>query len=1823
MRKIKFLLSTLVLLMVAALPVNAVSWTVAGSSAALNGTSDWAVENTDNDMTSGDGTNFTLVVTDCTLETETTYKFKVVKDHAWDESYPGSGDYVFTVPETAVYTVEYSFNADSKDVGVNFTKTGEAGAIVHTYTIAGDAALMGSDWITTDASHDMTTTDNTNYTLTLSNKYLATGTYYYKVVQDHAWGVSFPPSNAQLVVSHNGYYNVVFTFNANSKAVNATANPVPYIVDFNTAIITSDHAFQVASNWRHIVDTYEDYWGDPSYPSYSYNATAGVDGGGALSCGTNQKSNSIYDLLVTPVVKGTVTIAAKQTASYYTPLLEFYKIIDNGDGTYSRGDKIDVDVSAINNTDYVTITIPVDEAGERIGIRSSYVWLDNFTAEEAIVAPEPKITIASATPSATTGTIYWEQQANGKVLVSYTVTVTNTGEVDLTPGMDGYSVSIINRSTGDVYATTAVPQDLAIGATSDPFVVSAEVETSLWPNSYTYINMDLKENLFGSTVQRAQSHYKAYEPKFVFRTAGSSSTSNLSSAEAWGTITESTTKNYEIFNNGTAPLTINSIEVPEGFYGSSPSVLERTDEYNADGAVWYAWTWNDGEEGTWVPEAEGKFTGLRQKVNFIRMAPAAAGAPDWSKEWNRTGDLAVELGKTYVIDSWGDTYEEKHYVNGHWAAAVVAKGETKAINITNDASVTGTFAGDLVIKHLDKDAVEQTYTLGFSTTVIGLNTWTADFNNTTSTVVYPAGSIAEAGIDKDYQYISSGNYNNWLIGRNTDSYATGNNKFITPKLHATAGEKLAFDVKAGYSGTDAYFVKVYVSTDRKTWGDPVETYVNSNTGSSFTTKTITFAEEGDYYVAFALYGTGSGIDNLVGLEKVDVAHDLYIKSVNWPDASIKSGTAQTKPTVSVIPLTTEAAGNYTVKYIYGENEVEIASKALTASATSTTDFSASFTPVVANTTTFPGTKVVFDFGGGVTFETDPFDLTVTNEPIFHFLKTLPSSKWYEPTDYTTPITFGKTNNADTQTFYVYNWGSAQLTVKSISVPEGFTVTPTEQFNVAAFDENNLSASSQAVTITFSAASPGTYSGTMVITYENDQTFEIAVSGTKLDPNKWYANFGTEDGQWPAGSTYQNNVSTSNIGTYSAPDYAITSSSSTNNLFVTPKLAATAGEKLMFDAKLYSSYYGAQTEGKVVVYAAATREEVLNTEEGTTRVQLFSVSGEDAENPMTTDFQTFQVPAIEGDNYYAFEISGRPYVDEIYGLAPVAVEHDWMVASSNIPADAMQNVASEASVNVLNLGLADEAADSYEVNLYIGGEKTATAATTPALAMNHKLTDAGTQVTVPMQSPKAGTFPVYIEVKAGAYSVVTDPVNVTFAEETPSTDGIQVGTKTGTTSNSSNSTIVDWYNADGSGTAYTDVVYSAAKLAAAGIKAGDKITTISFKHTNSAKSIKANVTSWVALSTSESFSAGSPDKASMQEIAIYDGSTVAFPANFEMVLNLTTPIVYDGTSDIRIYTETVRQGSQQYLSVTTDVDEDIAIYYNSTSTTRKAPLAYFKLAVEPKTYSGTVKDNNSNPIENATVTLVSTDLDNIQYSGITNAAGEFSINVVQNTREYNATATAYGYNNGTQTNISFDNNVANDFVLTYDENVSVTVTSAEWATITTPATYAVSFDEKTEVYIATAEEGNSIKLTKIDDAPAMTPIVIHATADTYTMTKIASATSDVSANILESAKGTEVGDGNGNYYVLGILQSSGVVGFGKLASGVTLAKGKAYIPGTALANISDFLPFVIGDEDETTTINAVDAAGMDDNTPVYNLAGQKVGKDYKGVVIVNGRKVVRK
>lgn len=1514
----------------------------------------------------------------------------------------------------------------------------------------------------------------------------------------------------------------------------------PYTVDFNTEISTSSHDFAVAPKWKHIVQD-----NDGSYVNYKWDAAYGVNGTGGLLVYSQKVGSSswdmatVYDLLVTPKVSGTIRLKVKAHENAGSSTKAFVQLW-SVNGTATEKDtqlkEFQTEIPGYNTGtgDWVELTYDVTEA-QRIGIRAQYVYIDDFIADAIDTTPEAALVVSSVMNSdgqtGTQGTNpVFEQQSDGNMKVVLKVTLSNTGDVDFVAGTtENYTLTVAQAQYGDkTYyddASIAIPEDLAAGE-SKTFDVEFTVP---YISGYRY--WYVRENVTGTTSNSNRyATSVAYESKFVLRVAESGSTSDLTTAQDYGLVSSATPRSFEIYNDGTAPLTIKSITLPTGFTSDNLPVIP------VDGLV------------------------------------------------------------------------------------LAKKTATAAFNVTLPVDVTGDVAGNLVIKYLKAgDTEESTKSLAFSGTVLAEGTWFADFtgdkNNSTSGV-YPEGSVVTSSTTLQFGSTGSyGSYDHYL-----KSYTSSAGTLVMPKLTATAGAQLKYDAVKYQSGS-SYYLKVYVSTDRKTWGEPVSTINNSDleTTNQRYTQTLTFDEAGDYYVAFELLGVG--LDNVIGLTKTAVAHDLYFKETNLV-AEAQTG-KEIKPNVKVIPLTAEAADGYTVKYyVDGVAVAEGTAEAMDVSATSGKTFTISYTPDDAVTTEHD-TYIEFEFTDNTKIASEHQTLKVTNEPKFLFVTASTVVSQYT-TNLTTAQAFGRVNVAtESKSFKIYNQGSAPLNVTSIVAPEGFSVNKTEAFTVAAGENEDI-------VVTFSAATPGEYAGNLVVNYTQDgaQPYELAFSGTMLDQTKWYANFNnpTEDAVvWPAGSVYQSKVSASRSN-YSAPyDYYITSSSTTgDNMFITPKLSGNAGDKFQFDAIAYnSSWYSSNLK----VYLAETREALLAGGEEPVLV----IANSDLSK---TEYKTFEVtlPAT-GEYYVGVAMFDSPKVDEFYGLSPVAIAHDWQIASSNIPTEAMQNVATEASVNVRNLGIADEAEGSYEVNLYIGGEKAASAETTPALAMNHKLTDAGTQVTVPIYTLKTGTFPVYIEVKAGDYSVTTDPVDVTFAEEFAESN-LTMSTGTASTTNLLH---LNWNNSE------TVSLYSATVLSDMGLKEGDKISSITYKGYNTgSKNYSTTLNVWYEFTdetTQSQPAAGKYDTSEMTNVlnttrswASVEGTSSNY---VELItINFKTPIVYTAGKSLRMV---VCSEGSQYQSGTYFVPSTVSgtatSYYNRNddATTFKntqnwtantnLPAIYIGVVAEPKTYSGTVMDDSGNTIENATVSLVSTDGKNVQYSAITDKNGAYSINVVQSTRKYNATVSAYGYDDATDNNITFADNVAKNFELTSKAEVSVTVTLAEWATITTPATYAVSFDEDTEVYIATAEEGNSIKLTKIDDAPAMTPVVIHATAGagTYTMTKKDFATSDVSANILKSAKGTEVGDGNGNYYVLG-MQNAGV-GFGPLANGVTLAKGKAYLVPTSP---SGFLTFVIGDEDETTSINSIDNGELGiDNSDYYNLSGQKVGKDYKGVVIVNGKKVIRK
>ena len=183
--------------------------------------------------------------------------------------------------------------------------------------------------------------------------------------------------------------------------------------------------------------------------------------------------------------------------------------------------------------------------------------------------------------------------------------------------------------------------------------------------------------------------------------------------------------------------------------------------------------------------------------------------------------------------------------------------------------------------------------------------------------------------------------------------------------------------------------------------------------------------------------------------------------------------------------------------------------------------------------------------------------------------------------------------------------------------------------------------------------------------------------------------------------------------------------------------------------------------------------------------------------------------------------------------------------------------------------------------------------------------------------------------------------------------------------------------------------------------------------------------------------------------------------------------------------------------------------------------------------------------------------------------------------------------------------------------SATISSAEYATFCN-STYALDFST-TGITVYTAEDkATSVRLNEITSGqvPANTPVVLYkegADGTAINVPVIASADAVVS-NDLRVSTGTDVP----NMFVL--AKKNGVVGFYKWAGTTDLSAGKVYLLSQT-SGARDFLGF----EETTTGINAIDNGQftIDNNAPMYNLAGQRVTKSYKGVVIVNGKKIVRK
>ncbi len=182
---------------------------------------------------------------------------------------------------------------------------------------------------------------------------------------------------------------------------------------------------------------------------------------------------------------------------------------------------------------------------------------------------------------------------------------------------------------------------------------------------------------------------------------------------------------------------------------------------------------------------------------------------------------------------------------------------------------------------------------------------------------------------------------------------------------------------------------------------------------------------------------------------------------------------------------------------------------------------------------------------------------------------------------------------------------------------------------------------------------------------------------------------------------------------------------------------------------------------------------------------------------------------------------------------------------------------------------------------------------------------------------------------------------------------------------------------------------------------------------------------------------------------------------------------------------------------------------------------------------------------------------------------------------------------------------------------VTITDAGYASYSNP--FALDFTGKSiSAYKATVT-GTTVDFTQVNVVPAGEGVLLYAAGGASIDVPVATTAADnFTGNKLVRGDGTTLltyVEGSAEYYILS--KEGDDVGFYK-ANGNVVSTNKAYLDLTGTNAKSFTLP-----GGETDGIKSVQGSRFTVNGEAYNLAGQRVGKDYKGIVIVNGKKMLNK
>lgn len=838
--------------------------------------------------------------------------------------------------------------------------------------------------------------------------------------------------------------------------------------------------------------------------------------------------------------------------------------------------------------------------------------------------------------------------------------------------------------------------------------------------------------------------------------------------------------------------------------------------------------------------------------------------------------------------------------------------------------------------------------------------------------------------------------------------------------------------------------------------------------------------------------------------------------------------------------------------------------------------------------------------------------------------------------------WGMVNASTDKTFKISNDGAAPLNITKVVVPDGFTTSLAAPLTIVAHETKDF-------TVTMTAEKPGIYSGEFKVSGEGVDDFSFNVSGTVLDPAKYYANF--NDDQIPAGAYAEDgwSVAQRDVASSDNPYLLSNGSQDKDNKFVTPLLKVAEGEKMSVDVARTNYYTGGEGVYLNVYYSADRTNWTLAR-----KITANELSEDRAVNYTYyySKLKTFVIDNIPAGNYYIGFGAGYTSIDNIYGFEKVDVAHDLMLTASKLPATAVVNNAYTATATLLNVNAKDETADSYTASLYVDGEVVATAPA-KAIASGEKA-----EFSFSYTPHKAGAAEAYIEFKNAAdnYTVASEKVSVDVKEE-QATGTVTVGNGNTT----SNKTAIDWYDANGSG-AHMDNIYKPEMLEKYGLKKGAKITSVSYTGTSFNDKTVSDIllTAYVGAVDAAKFEAGK-NYESLQKVDVYTGkSTIDFVdgKTYTTTITLPEPIIWDGTSAIRVLTYVK---ADKYVNVKFNADDsDNNSYYGSGApgeasslSAKPTAVAEFGIQTEPSVIAGNITCNDK-AVAGATVTLTSGD---VIYTGASDDKGAYSINVIQNDKKYNLTVSAPGYIDYTENDVDLSKSLNKNIVLekvgpvafdeskdnTIEEKTGVDVTLKrtmkvdKWNTFCVPFSIdatqiADQFGEGTQVAEYESSDNSRINFATTDTGIKAGKAYLvkptkAAAAEGYTfnnvdITAVEPATETVATDIAFRGiyNPTDITVGlPANTFAAGIVDNVVM----KAAEGSKMNGFRAFfiIPAGDGSQSS----YMLSIDGTATSINAINGAEAVVDAPVYNIQGQRVDGNNltPGIYVKAGKKFVVK